>query len=488
MLVHRPLPLLILIGALPLLSFAQEEADPAAILAGMVPQKEEIAAMKELVTQLGSEVYKERKAASDKLDALPSIPKEVLEAGLKSRNPEVRKRIRELSAKGVEARASEGLDRALKLIIKQDRKNLLKAIHAALQNGVKCDDLNTLERACMTTATAEDLELIKELANDPSAPVRLMAAASAQNLEAEGPAIATTLLNDPDSAVLLRAGITSGNLGQVAGARALGKLLDTKDSLERVRAWTALKSLTGKEFDFNPLGDPNTRAEKAKPWHEFLAGDDIRIVARAKELSWKRLFNGRDLTGWTQYRMGVAVARDKMDWTVKDGILTCPGKGPGDLRTDEYFGDYVLLLKYRAKVRNSDGGVGLMLTKENEIPGGVRRDGGKYLEVQILPGRTADLYVIGGFNINNDQGKKIPFSQLRSREAKEQLGEWQEMRIEVADGAATIFLNGIQLNRAEGGPKKPGRILLREERFKYEFSDITLLPIDDGEQEEEKAE
>lgn len=483
--VRRSFPLFFLLASLPLLAAAQDENDPAALLAAMVPQEEEIAAMKELVIQLGSEVYKERKEASDKLDALPSIPAEVLEVGLKSRNPEVRKRMRQLAAKGVEARASGGLDRALKLIVKQERKDLFGAIHAVLNNGVKCDDLNALERACMTTATPKDLELIKELVTDPSAPSRLMAAAGAQNLPNAGPGISAALLKDPDSAVLLRAAITAGNLGQIDGARALGKLLAVDDSLQRVRAWTALRSLTGKQFDFNPLGEPKDRAEKAKPWINFLAGGEVKIVAQAKELTWKRLFNGRDLTGWTQYRQGVAVARDKMDWTVKDGVLRCPGTGPGDLRTDEYFADYVLLLKYRANKRNSDGGVGLMLTKENEVPGGGRRDGGNYLEVQILPGRTADLYVIGQFNINAN-GKKIAFSQLRSREVKEKLNEWQEMRVEVADGAATVFLKGLELNRAEGGPVNPGRILLREERFDYEFKDITLLPLDEDEEDDEK--
>ena len=62
------------------------------------------------------------------------------------------------------------------------------------------------------------------------------------------------------------------------------------------------------------------------------------------------------------------------------------------------------------------------------------------------------------------------------REVKEPLNEWHEMRLEVRDGLVRVYLNGLLVNEAVGH-EKPGRILLREERSKLEFRQVTLLPV-----------
>jgi len=62
----------------------------------------------------------------------------------------------------------------------------------------------------------------------------------------------------------------------------------------------------------------------------------------SKAETWTPLFNGKDLSGW--HPEGKAV------WTVEKGVLTGvqgPGNTPGDLFTDDTFGDFDLIVSYR---------------------------------------------------------------------------------------------------------------------------------------------
>ena len=104
-------------------------------------------------------------------------------------------------------------------------------------------------------------------------------------------------------------------------------------------------------------------------------------------------------------------------------------------------------------------------------------DDGSYLEVQLLPNRLGDLYIIGNFQAEAE-GKQIRFSHRRKADAGDGVGAWHEARMEVSGGSATIFINGVEVNRATGGPKEPGKILLREEQFPFEFQEISLLDLD----------
>ncbi|HSW50389.1 MAG TPA: DUF1080 domain-containing protein, partial [Bryobacteraceae bacterium] len=65
-----------------------------------------------------------------------------------------------------------------------------------------------------------------------------------------------------------------------------------------------------------------------------------------------RLFNGKDLTGWS------ALEKDrKFGWTVRNGILRAPGGG-ANLVSERKFWNFKLHIEYRL-ARNSNSGVGL---------------------------------------------------------------------------------------------------------------------------------
>jgi hypothetical protein len=195
-------------------------------------------------------------------------------------------------------------------------------------------------------------------------------------------------------------------------------------------------------------------------------------------VKWKRLFNGRDLSGWEAYRAGVAVGAERSGWRVEEGVLICPGNGPGDLRTGAAYDQYLLVVRFRAPERMSDSGIGVMLTPGNEKPRAGWMDGGTYLEVQLLPDRSGDLYTIGDFKAQAG-GAAIQFSHPRHTDADDEAGEWHEARVEVQGGSVRVFLNGTLVNEAEGGPKESGKILLREETYRFEFKEVSLLVIEE---------
>lgn len=465
--------------ALSALAWGEEEKGHSAqdLLDALLPGEAQVAEFGRLVEQLGSEKFKERKDAMESLLAAPLVPQAVLEKGLKSGEPEIVERVKEVIKQGGSAKSEAILEEALRTLEKEGTKGLLGKIAEVLESGVQLKDAGLGARVAAGTAEAGDADLLQEMAAAEDAVRREMAAAGCEVLGKEGAELLRGLLKDDQAAVKLRAAIAMTNLGEVEGARALADFLSSDKTAERMTAWRGLQDVTGKEFGYSPLDSADKRREAVTKWSEFLKGE-IALEGKVGALKSIALFNGKDLSGWTHFRGGKAVAPKDKTWQVKDGVLICPGKGPGDLRSNAAFKDYVLVASYRASDRNADSGIGLMMTeaKVQQPPGGFRFDGGDYLEVQLLPGRSGDLYRIGNFKGKAD-GKDIGFSARRKKEVKEPLNQWHELRLEVRKGHVKVFVNGTLVNEADG-PEEPGKILLREERFSCEFREITLLPIE----------
>jgi hypothetical protein len=468
----------LLLGLAAPVGLGQETRSAEELLDALVLNEEAVTRLAGLVDQLGSDAFRTREAAAQKLMATPLIPAEVLKRGLASGDPEIVSRIERIITKGAMNRSSAVLDEALQLVEENQGKGLLKKIATILESGVRPNDAELAERAALATAEETDLIPIQRLAAAKDPVSQRMAAAAAEALGEKGNPLLRRMLKAEAPAVRLRAAISLGNLGAADGARALGPFLKSEDTVERVRAGRALRELTGKEFGYAALDPEADRTAAHKRWTDWLKSDDVEIVGRAGEVTWRRLFNGRDLAGWSSYRRGIAVPDANNQWKVEKGVLVCPGNGPGDLRTDAAFDNYLLVVRFRAPERAADSGVGVMLTPDRERPAAGRFDGGAYLEVQLLPNRCGDLYTIGGFNAQAD-GKAIGFSHPRDGDADDGVGEWHELRLEVKAGSLRVFVNDQLVNEATGGPEKPGKILLREEQHGFEFKEISLLPLEE---------
>lgn len=74
----------------------------------------------------------------------------------------------------------------------------------------------------------------------------------------------------------------------------------------------------------------------------FAADAATEEPKREAKPEWTKLFNGQDLTGWTQ--------EGKATWSVMDGNLVGtqgPGNAPGDLFTEKEFADFRLRVVYK---------------------------------------------------------------------------------------------------------------------------------------------
>lgn len=142
--------------------------------------------------------------------------------------------------------------------------------------------------------------------------------------------------------------------------------------------------------------------------------------------AYKKLFNGKDLTGWT--------AHGTEKWYVEGGNLVCesgPDKQYGYLSTNKPYKDFILTLKFK---QEANGNSGVFFRSGIE---GVKISG---WQVEVAPPghNTAGIYESYG------RGWLIkPDIALEKKALKE--GQWNTMKIQVKGDEVTTWLNGQQM-------------------------------------------
>ena len=185
-----------------------------------------------------------------------------------------------------------------------------------------------------------------------------------------------------------------------------------------------------------------------------------------------RLFNGKDLTGWTAFLQDDGKMEDV--WRVEDGILICKGNPIGYIRTQADFTNYVLKLEWRfnpATRQAGNSGVLLRVIGEDKVwP--------RSVEAQLQSGNAGDFWNIDKFPMKvveeRTQGrntKKTHFAE------KPIIGQWNEYEIIVNGGDVTLNVNDETLNRAWEVMETPGKIALQSEGAEIHFRNIRLVPI-----------
>lgn len=179
-----------------------------------------------------------------------------------------------------------------------------------------------------------------------------------------------------------------------------------------------------------------------------------------------KLFNGKDLSGWSLIN-----PKAPNGWSAKDGILVNevvqekgkPHKSYANLRTDKEFEDFNLTLETRI----AEGG-----------------NSGVYLrglyEVQVTDsyGKPLDPHNMGAI-----------YSRITPSQAAEKPhGEWQTLDITLVNRHATVILNGKKiidnqpLLGCTGGAlssdvTRPGPIYLQGDHTGIEYRNIVLRPV-----------
>ncbi len=149
------------------------------------------------------------------------------------------------------------------------------------------------------------------------------------------------------------------------------------------------------------------------------------ITLGAAAQSGKKLFNGKNLDGWTIH------GTEK--WYVEDGHLVCesgPDKGYGYLSTNKEYKDFVLTLKFK---QEANGNSGVFIRSGIE---GTKISG---WQVEVAPqgGHTGGIY--------ESYGRGWLIQPKPEDEQYLKTGEWNELKIKVVGDEVTSWLNGHQM-------------------------------------------
>lgn len=139
----------------------------------------------------------------------------------------------------------------------------------------------------------------------------------------------------------------------------------------------------------------------------------------------KKIFNGKDLTGW--------VVHGTEKWYVEDKLLVCesgPDKKYGYLSTEKFYYNFEFEAEFR-QAANGNSGIFFRSTFEGTKVSG--------WQVEVAPPNHDS----GGIYESYGRGwlARIPDEQ----ENILKMGEWNKMKIRVMDGHVTTWLNGVQM-------------------------------------------
>ncbi len=176
----------------------------------------------------------------------------------------------------------------------------------------------------------------------------------------------------------------------------------------------------------------------------------------------QKLFNGKDLTGWTIY------GTEK--WYVEDGLIVAESGPEGEygyLGTEDKFKDFVLTLEFK---QEKDGNSGLFFHSSIE---GTKIAG---WQAEIAPPN----HDTGGIYESYGRGWLIKPDPEKDKALK--YGEWNKMKLEVKGDQVTTWLNGQEMITLEDEKigSVDGQIALQIHSgggLKLYFKNIVIKPI-----------
>ena len=241
-----------------------------------------------------------------------------------------------------------------------------------------------------------------------------------------------------------------------------------------------------------------------------------------------KLFNGKNLDGWTTWLKDTKRDDPRQVFTVKDGIIHVSGDGFGYLATAKEYRDYHLSVEYKWG-KKTDGGK--HVRNSGILLHAIGPDGGaggawmSCIECQLAQGCVGDLIVIRG---KDKDGKLIPvelkaetalgsdkrprwkaggevmtfsnrqlwwnkheagFKELLDTRGKDDvespLGEWTKVECICRGSKIEIRVNGTTVNKALDVFPAAGKILLQTEGFEVFFRNVDVRPLEPPKEEDD---
>lgn len=290
---------------------------------------------------------------------------------------------------------------------------------------------------------------------------------------------------------------------------------------------------TGGEDMPASTGYPTGRA--AEPWlprPALLLALVAAILAspRSAPAETLRLFNGRNLDGWTSWLVDSRHADPRGVFRVVEGQIRISGDGLGYLATTTIHSNYSLTVEWRWGSVNTPWGDRVGKARDSGLflhatgPHGNSHDGnGAFMaavECNIFQGATGDILLIRGSDTDgsliapritadvarardpegwftwkpggdartierwgrlNWRRKSPDWQDLLdfrgTRDVERRTGEWNRLECEARGDRLRIRLNGIRVNEARDVWPREGRILLQCEGSEIFFRRVELKPL-----------
>jgi hypothetical protein len=192
-----------------------------------------------------------------------------------------------------------------------------------------------------------------------------------------------------------------------------------------------------------------------------------------------RLFNGKDLSGWTHYLWDAKAKQQDTTtpmsavWSVVNGILVCQGKPAGYIRTVQEFENYKLRLEWRWPEGTEKGNNGVLVHTSTPNALGPWP---KSIEVQLALGDAGDFWVIGTeLMVPDVEKRRNGRRHLNLTDNSEKpVGEWNQMDIVAKGDEIVVHVNGQLVNHATKCNVTRGAISLQSEGAPIQFRNIYL--------------
>ncbi len=178
-----------------------------------------------------------------------------------------------------------------------------------------------------------------------------------------------------------------------------------------------------------------------------------------------RLFNGKDLSGWT-----FSDKRLEDTWSAKDCVLVNAGKPAGYIRTKEDYTNYVLRLQFRHFTKGNSGVLLRVQMPDKVWP--------KAIEAQGMYNNVGDIWNIDKFPMKTDPDRTKGRRTVKLHKSNEKpIGQWNQYEILLNGGELKIYVNGLLQNKAADCEEIPGKIAIQSEGANMEYRNIVLIPI-----------
>lgn len=205
----------------------------------------------------------------------------------------------------------------------------------------------------------------------------------------------------------------------------------------------------------------------------------------AQELTFRDLFNGKDLSGW------IDVNTSPETWSVRDGMLICTGLPIGVMRSDRQYENFILEVEWRHMQPGGNSGMFLWcdaVPKAGRLPTGMevqmleldwvnqhKKDDGTLPPIAYVHG---ELFGAGGMTATPDNPRGNRSKSLENRCLG--VGQWNKYVVVAVDGTVKLSVNGKFVNGIRNASYKKGYICLESEGKEIHFRNMRIMELPPG--------